>query len=250
MAWQACRLSANAPSPIPVTGTPPSLNLMHWPCNLLLLLPALVLGNTEIINFDAALRPTAPQLRAQPWPTLRAAPRTTTHWTLVPAPLGTPRAEVCAPAPAEPYVACAHELWLVLELTKYERFTLRLSYAASSPTDFLIDVLDPRDAASLHHLSTTDSYGGRTSTKYGRIRALDTGVRTPPYNRTETEPVEFVLVLEPLYLGMLPATVVPFLLMAAPVLALAGAVLPRVQTYIEGLVGEARSELAGKEKQE
>ncbi|KAJ7103088.1 hypothetical protein B0H15DRAFT_810873 [Mycena belliarum] len=219
---------------------------MHWPCSALLsLLPALVSANTEIINFAASLSPDAPQLLTQSWQVLRAAPRTTTDWTLAPAPLGTPHAAVCSSTP------CAHELWLVLEPTADAKHTLRLSYAASSPTDFLIDVLDPGAAAALLSLppsAAAHEKSVETHTKYARIRAVDTGVRTPPFNITEeAAPVAFVLVLEPLYGGVLPATVVPLLLFAVPVLALASMVLlPRVQKHVDELVVEARKELAGK----
>ncbi|KAJ6601365.1 hypothetical protein DFH09DRAFT_561126 [Mycena vulgaris] len=214
---------------------------MHWPCSLLLLLLAALGGvraNTEIQNFPASLRPSAPQLylHAQGWPVVR--PRTTQAWTLAPSP--------------------AHELWLALSLdhdeSEHAKYTLRLSWAASSPTDFEITILDPSAAASVLLLPPAPAHdlGSVTlaRTKYARIRARDAGVRTPSRNATIPPPatVTVIITLEPLLLGVLPATLLPFLLVAAPVLALVGALLlPAVQGYVAGLVREARRELEGRD---
>ncbi|KAJ7654185.1 hypothetical protein B0H17DRAFT_388946 [Mycena rosella] len=284
---------------------------MRPPCSFLpaALLPLLLLllepvrANTEIVNFAASLRPSsslpsplqlarestepAETRESKGMAVLHPAARTLTPWALRPAPLGTAPADVCASSP------CAHELWLVLDLdsAEYEKYTLRLSYAASTPTDFFVDVLDPREAAALFARPPSGSGSGetltesewksesesgrqsqpQTRTKYARIRALDTGVRTPPsaysaflfpsrnsasahnttsfhspspHNATAAKEadVPFLLALEPLYLGVLPATALPFLLLAAGVLALAGAALPHVLAYLEEIVGEARGE--------
>jgi hypothetical protein len=122
----------------------------------------------------------------------------------------------------------------------------------------------------------------RTRRKYARIRAVDAGVRTPgpvwvpslaallgmtrtldasgsdtsgagtqnngEPTQAQAEPVEFILDLEPLLLGVLPASLLPFLLVATAVLlalAAPGSVLARVQRGVEGLVREARRELEG-----
>lgn len=116
----------------------------------------------------------------------------------------------------------------------------------------------------------------RTRRKYARIRAVDAGVRTPGVvwvpslaallgmtrtpdtsgsaenaeatTQTQVEPVEFILTLEPLLFGVLPASLLPFLLVATAVLlalAAPGSVLARVQRGVEGLVREARRELEG-----
>jgi hypothetical protein len=124
--------------------------------------------------------------------------------------------------------------------------------------------------------------GTRTRRKYARIRAVDAGVRTPGVvwvpslaallgmtrtldasgsdtsgpqtqnngeaTQAQAEPVEFILTLEPLLLGVLPASLLPFLLVATAVLlalAAPGSVLARVQRGVEGLVREARRELEG-----
>ncbi|KAF7347432.1 hypothetical protein MVEN_01499100 [Mycena venus] len=214
---------------------------------LLLLVATLASANTEINNFAASERTDAPALRTRGWPTLR--PHSTTRWALARAPLGTPLAAVCAtPEPStndSNTMRCPHELWLALDIPDsgsgaYGRWTLRLSWEASTPTAFALDVLDPRAASAL--LLTPPEIGAPTTRrKYARIRAVDEGVRTPGRvwrpslegllnffaTRSEAregedhpveknaeagpEPVHIILTFEPLLLGVLPSSLVPFL---------------------------------------
>ncbi|KAJ7733582.1 hypothetical protein DFH07DRAFT_134632 [Mycena maculata] len=254
----------------------------------LLLLPPKAAANTEITNFAASERADDALLRVRAdafgWPTMR--PRETADWTLVPAPLGTLPQDICSPPSArhlnltssDAVAPCPHELWLTLDLdeaahTRYTKFTLRLSWVASYPTDFYMDILDPAVAASLLALTPgqveTDAPHPepepQTRRKYARIRARDAGVRTPPsafpfsffpwfpfasvpsnLTAPEDAQVPFVLTLEPLLLSVLPASLLPFLLLAAVVLGAAGAALPWVQAFIGGLVDEARKEMKEK----
>ncbi|KAJ7269262.1 hypothetical protein B0H12DRAFT_1094914 [Mycena haematopus] len=256
---------------------------MLWPHSLLLLLlAALAHANTEINNFAASERTDAPLLRARSWPTLR--PRSTTRWALARAPYGTPLSAVCASGTSPPgseseSERCPHELWLALDTPDtYGRWTLRLSWPASTPTDFRLDVLDPRAAAALH-LIPPEVGAPTTTRKYARIRAVDAGVRTPgalwtpnvyalfarafqnssvvsypdsDSEEDEDEKVHLILTLEPLLFGVLPETVVPVLLMAIAVVVLLihpGGILEWVQKGVDGLVREARRELEGKKEE-
>jgi hypothetical protein len=74
---------------------------------------------------------------------------------------------------------------------------------------------------------------------------VDTGVRTPTVLPPPSAPpaAKFILVLELLYLGVLPASLTPFLLVALPVLALAARAVPRVNVYLEGYAARARREI-------
>ncbi|KAJ7144841.1 hypothetical protein C8R43DRAFT_558147 [Mycena crocata] len=185
--------------------------------------------------------------------------------------------------------ACPHALWLRLALPEaHDAYTLRLSWRAYFPTDFYIDVLDPAAAAALLGMVGLDATGeeadkARSESRYAyaRIRAIDAGVRTPgasnsslltsflsllsplPFlNSTAPSPpstltpaddgtVPFTLTFEPLLLGVLPASLLPFLLTAVPALLLIWwGVLPRVQQGVERMVGEARRELEPAEKKE
>jgi hypothetical protein len=149
-----------------------------------------------------------------------------------------------------------------------------------TPTDFTLDVLDPRAAAALLLIPPEAGIAlpPPTTRKYARIRAVDAGVRTPgaawvpsvwrvlewiapaassdadaKENDDAPEPVELHIALEPLLLGVLPAGLVPFLLVAAAVLGALlhpNGVLARVQRGVEGMVREARAELAVRDKEE
>jgi hypothetical protein len=94
-----------------------------------------------------------------------------------------------------------------------------------------------------------------TRRKYARIRVVDTGVLTPTpggllSNTTTTRPVPFNLILEPLFLGILPASVVPVLLFSLPILLLAGLAIPRAIAYLERLADSARQEIKDRQKVE
>lgn len=92
--------------------------------------------------------------------------------------------------------------------------------------------------------------------KYARIRAVDAGVLTPraPSNNSllspnHTTPVHIHLTLEPLLLGFLPATLLPFLAVMLPLLLGVGVgVVPRAVRFFGGLAEEARE--AGRVKRE
>ncbi|KAJ7292848.1 hypothetical protein C8J57DRAFT_1490331 [Mycena rebaudengoi] len=130
------------------------------------------------------------------------------------------------------------------EFSSYSKFTLRLSYPASTPTNYLIQVLDPLAVAALFHLPSASLTN--TKRKYARIRAVDTGVRTPtalPPQNAPPPATNSILVLKPLYLGVLPASLTPFLLVALPVLALAACAVPRGNAYLEGYAARAIREI-------
>ncbi|KAF7302991.1 hypothetical protein MKEN_01262000 [Mycena kentingensis (nom. inval.)] len=240
---------------------------MRW-CWPLLFSASLALANTEIVNFAASTAPFADPavLRIHDFGWLR--PRTTTNWSISPAPLGTPLPDVKAP----------HERWFVLDLPARgsKMWTLRLSYAASSPADYAIAIFSPLDAFAALGVPPprTKASTPPTSTrrKYARIRAVHAGVRTPPFSyppgswaewfyswyfprfyfhnthpgvvAEEDGEMWFVLTLEPLLFGVLPASLAP--MAAFCVLLLAGmgyAVLPPILAVLEGIAEEARMDL-------
>jgi len=148
---------------------------------------------------------------------------------------------------------CPFELWITLDLApkewrKFSRFTLRLSWPASFPADFLVEVYDPRTVLA-HYLNSSStesqlrSSKAPTRRKYARIRIVDTGVLTPSSSTPSVEPVPFILILEPLYFGVLPASVVPILVFLLLVIGLAGFAVPWITRYIEGVTGLARNDI-------
>ncbi|KAH9947087.1 hypothetical protein B0H21DRAFT_363002 [Amylocystis lapponica] len=181
------------------------------------------------------------------------------YWKLLPAPLGTALEDVCETARYS-LNSCPHELWVVLDLDdsewrRYSKFTLRISWPASSPADFSIDIFSP-DALE-KFLKQQDMRGGHavashssgTRRQFARIRLVDTGVRTPSsatdVGESLPEPVPFIVLLEPLYLGVLPATVAPILLFLVLILSFtAVVVVPFINRYLSTVVHDARAELA------
>ena len=90
-------------------------------------------------------------------------------------------------------------------------------------------------------------YGGNTSERphtrrhYARIRVVDTGVFPPSYVDQHSPIVPFTLILEPLYLNAVPASVVPVLIFLFPVVAIAWIVIaPRVYRYLSNVAKDIR----------
>jgi len=115
------------------------------------------------------------------------------------------------------------------------------------------------------HISNADtghdrppSSGGSpsTRTKYARIRVVDAGVRTPQIHPDDTdsrlsslvevEPVPFILILEQLYWGVLPASLLPTICFLVPVLLAAAIAIPPIIAYLDPFVRQAREDLKSK----
>ncbi|KAK7063826.1 hypothetical protein R3P38DRAFT_3416349 [Favolaschia claudopus] len=176
---------------------------MLLPFALSLALLPLTQANTEILNFAATPRADARRLHEQAWPPTLPLSTTSHHTIHKRAPYGTPLDAVCAATKPPPESlntnggSCPHELWFLLDFDlpsqRYsnwhlDRWTLRISWPASTPTHFTLDVLDPLDAAAALNIpfqveveATEKKIETQTKTKrkYARIRAVDAGVRTP-----------------------------------------------------------------------
>ncbi|KAI5897090.1 uncharacterized protein SCHCODRAFT_02533959 [Schizophyllum commune H4-8] len=92
------------------------------------------------------------------------------------------------------------ELWVELRVgsgpwSAYDHFTVRISSPASVPADFYLAVFD------------TES----PRTKLVRVRARHIGVPASYAVATDIERAPFVITMEPLLLGVLPQSVLPFL---------------------------------------
>ncbi|KIJ06778.1 hypothetical protein PAXINDRAFT_177736 [Paxillus involutus ATCC 200175] len=227
------------------------------------LLPLLchqVAANTEIINFLPSREHTIDLSSAVVgnWSNLHHSDNER-QWALQPAALHTPLHQVCEiddeTALSERPFSCPHELWVILDLDdkeweSYTTFTLRLSWAASAPADFSIEIYSPEAQAPT------------TRSKYARIRVVNAGVLTPgarpqvprtssdaPANlAVEYEPdsVPFIVILEPLYLGVLPASLLPTVCFLIPILLVAAMSVPFAIAYLDTFVRQAREDLTRK----
>ena len=130
-----------------------------------------------------------------------------------------------------------------------------------SPADFLIETYSPNDAQT-HFLTMDDSLSSSpfedsdhkeelhpTRRLYARIRAVSTGLRRPSPNQDRVDPVEFILLLEPLYLGAVPASVVPIIFFILVLVFIAWVlVAPFVNGYLEYIADQARAEIEERQK--
>lgn len=90
-----------------------------------------------------------------------------------------------------------------------------------------------------------------TRTKYARVRVVDIGVRTPTaeykalllQGPIKPTPVPFMLILEPLYLGILPATLLPTVGLLILVAIVASLALPMVKRYLQAIAAQVREEI-------
>ena len=86
---------------------------------------------------------------------------------------------------------------------------------------------------------------------YARVRVVDAGVRTPTaddsHEHATLEPISFIIVLEPLYFGVLPASVLPTVTFLAVVIIIAAYwVVPPAQRYLGVVADEVRKEVVVK----
>ncbi|KAL5533649.1 hypothetical protein ACEPAG_109 [Sanghuangporus baumii] len=193
---------------------------------------------------------------------------------VAPAPLGTPLQSVCESQSGVPGQRCPNELWLELDLSSeewvhYDRFTIRLSWPAFYPTDFDIQLLYPGDLMAYmysrfgvrdrsfeeNNILSEENAPDPSRTMFARVRLVDTGVRpplrskpdellTPDYADQRTfDVVPFNIIVEPLLLGILPATVVPTIIFSIPLLVLAWFAYPHAVRYLEDIASEAKKEL-------
>lgn len=126
------------------------------------------------------------------------------------------------------------------------------------PSDFSIQIYNPESLAT--HFGSAQSSDtssiAMTRTKYARVRVVDVGIRTPTaeykalllQGPIKPTPVPFMLILEPLYFGILPATLVPTVGLLVLVAIMAGLAFPTVNRYIQDIAAQAREEIrdAGK----
>lgn len=221
-------------------------------CFLWLVLPE-ALGNTEIVNFEATKSPEValPHIKSFPVLTIGQAEQAF-HVS--------PAAHSVEHAGRGNFsLGLSHELWLVLDLDAndwlpFSKFTLRISWPACSPADFSVDVYAPEDFANLFlgHNVSQESAMFMTRQKIAHITLHDSAIFTPssspPILHAEPQlpdPVPFIVLLEPLYLGVLPASVLPVVGLLTAVIAFAAlAVLPLAQRWIFAVARQVPVELA------
>ncbi|KAF9068761.1 hypothetical protein BDP27DRAFT_1448144 [Rhodocollybia butyracea] len=220
---------------------------------LFLLFVSYAFANTEIVNFDASEQINARITNEDEWPTINPSTNQTV-FTVTPAPLGTHMNAVCA-SPQDLLSKtpnCVHEVWIKLDLDesewkRYRKFTLRVSWPGSSPADFGISILNPEATASRFAGSlAVPPAPAMTRVKFARIRVVDTGVISPMSGLLEVRPVSFIVTVEPLYLGLIPASLIPFLWTLIPVVLVAALMVPYIHTYLQKVAERAKSEKVGK----
>ena len=94
--------------------------------------------------------------------------------------------------------------------------------------------------------SEAPTLGAQRSTRvrYARIRVVDAGVRIPSLSSLPVAAVPMIVRLEPLYFGVIPASVVPVLIYLIPVVAFASIVMvPRIHGYLAAVAADVRREL-------
>ena len=127
-------------------------------------------------------------------------------------------------------------------------------WPGQSPADFDIEVKSAEALFSERPEDAQRSDVGihaRTRIMYARVRVVDAGVRTPTaddsHEHATLEPISFIIVLEPLYFGVLPASVLPTVTFLAVVIIIAAYwVVPPAQRYLGVVADEVRKEVVVK----
>ncbi|EJF67388.1 hypothetical protein DICSQDRAFT_47923 [Dichomitus squalens LYAD-421 SS1] len=211
----------------------------------------LVSANTEIVNFGVAPSVDVPLPQSPAW--RRLSPNEPEQlFNVFPAPLGTALEDVCEPEAESSFGDCPHELWLSIGTedpawAAYSKFTLRVSWPASSPADFYLNTYSPESLGQLVYGRNMAMPGGAlTRRTYARIRVISSGVLTPSHahRHLTLDPVSFMVAVEPLYLGVLPTSVVPTILAIVAVTTLAGwLVVPFITEHLMAIAGQIKAEI-------
>jgi hypothetical protein len=88
-------------------------------------------------------------------------------------------------------------------------------------------------------------YGDGSRRRYARIRVVHTAVLTPTVSSAapQREPIAFKVILEHLYLGFLPASVLPVVLFLLPVISLAFLAVSHIYRHMTVVARRAQGEL-------
>lgn len=113
-----------------------------------------------------------------------------------------------------------------------------------------MQIYNPGDiAARFAELQQVDTTlrGAKTRRKYARIRVVDAGVPTPAQGSDTISSnsiplVPVIVILEPLYFGVLPVSVTPVLGFICLVLLAASIAAPKITQYLQELATQAREE--------
>lgn len=203
---------------------------------VLLFLAAPTYANTEIVNFSrsslipAGIEPT--------WST-RAQVGHAAQLILEPAAEASDAHCCTEDMPAAPTSKRSHSLWLSYDMDRqnFDAYTIRLSWPASHPTEFRIR---PYEGCENSAKSGCDD---DANLLYVHVTAVTTGVR--PYSALSiaSEAVPFHILLEPLRLSVVPASLIPFLFLLVFVVVLAYFSFRRVIPHFEHMSTQARHEL-------
>ncbi|KAJ3008621.1 hypothetical protein NUW54_g3084 [Trametes sanguinea] len=223
-----------------------------------------VMANTEIVNFDASPVRNVELPEVLDW-FLVGPSNSQLMLRVQPAPVDTSITTLCEPVAGQTTIGkCGHEAWLRLDLdatpwSSYSKFTLRISWPAMYPADFYIDLHSPASLASLLHAADQDNNERESSAtpptrrKFARIRMIHAGVFTPSSSNRTIEAVPFIVTVEPLYLGVLPASLVPTVLVLLSVVGVAGFIVyPWISRYLFGVAEQVKREAttAGKHRKQ
>lgn len=168
--------------------------------------------------------------------------------------------------------SCPHQMWTVLDLNadewrRYSKFTLRLSWPASvssclrpkdhsstfdysspqSPANFFVQIHSPESLLTLiPHNSTSKpetTTGRRTRRKYAHIRVVDETDTLPTFTQLASpNRVTFHIILEPLIMGVLPASMQLTALVLVTIVSVAVLAVPWINNYLEQMAQKARRE--------
>ncbi|KAF8971799.1 hypothetical protein BDZ97DRAFT_1650826 [Flammula alnicola] len=178
----------------------------------------------------------------------------TLQWNVTSAPVGSVLARSICPTLAQWQPRshiCPHELWIVLDLDEdewnnFSKFTLRLSWPAYHPTDISIKIYDPASLA-VFSKQPRSTQPQKTRRKYARIQLVHTGVVAETTGSVFKDDSRYVVsifaVLEPLYFGVLPKSVISVVITIMMVVLLGLPVAGVINNSLQNVVQLAKQEL-------
>ncbi|KZV69976.1 hypothetical protein PENSPDRAFT_752901 [Peniophora sp. CONT] len=207
-----------------------------------------ILANTEIRNIKAGLSPDADVGGwADSWPVLDSRVQETL--------LALDQCSHLRDKAESVGSGCVEDAWVMLDFddpawAKYDAFTVKVSNPASVPVDIEMELLPPFHLPIQRAIaSATDARLPPTRRQYAHVWYTLSSTPSPLLKSDNATSIPFNLAVEPLFLGVVPLSVVP-LVATIPVLILLAhlATTYLVLPALDPVVRNARAEMAAQIK--
>ncbi|KIJ54365.1 hypothetical protein M422DRAFT_241610 [Sphaerobolus stellatus SS14] len=200
--------------------------------SVFVLLISCVFCNTEIVNFDLNHLPDLAESVSSSWGLLTPLSPSNKRTYHVEVP------EIGCPVRSSGDQVAPADTWFGLNIPRTlsaKRYTLRISWPATMPVNFDIQVF------RVSHASDGAAFD-QLPTPYARIKTSSAGIRSNCSGSgvlPSTDTIHFDVILEPLIAGVLPESLIPTILSLFPITAIFWVLAQHIESHLRRTAREA-----------